>query len=272
MAQTEGLFEELVGLMQRLRGKHGCLWDKEQTRESLKPYLVEEAYEVLAAIEGGIPEHLREELGDLLFQIIFHAQIAAEQGEFDIYQIIRYSIDKMKRRHPHVFGNKKVKGTAEILSNWEKIKQTEKELPAKDGRRRSILEGVPPQLPALLRAHRVQEKAARVGFDHRSLEEVLDKLGEELEEFKQSLTGGTTEEKEEELGDLLFSLVNAARFVRVNPEEALRKTVAKFTFRFRYIEERVAAQGKRLDEVSLEEMDRLWEEAKIAPGVMSTGN
>ena len=250
-------FEELVELMRRLRGPDGCMWDRQQTHESLKPYLIEEAYEALAAIDERNADKLKEELGDVLFQVIFHAQIANEQGNFDIYDVIRQVCQKMIRRHPHVFGQVKVSDTQEILANWEQIKQAEK----KPGEA-SVLSGVPPQLPALLRAHRVQEKAARVGFNHQSTEQAFQKLREELGEFEAAVRQNNQEDMEMEMGDLLFSLVNVARFLEVNPEEALRKTIMKFISRFQYIEEQAAQAGIQLKDMALEEMDELWEQAK----------
>jgi tetrapyrrole methylase family protein/MazG family protein len=193
------LFGKLVDTMRTLRSEKGCMWDRKQTHESLKPYLIEEAYEVLAAIDQQSAEDLREELGDLLFQIIFHAQVAAEAGKFDIYDILKHIKQKMIRRHPHVFGDAKVKNTREILANWEQIKQAEKKRSGK-----SVLHGVPHELPALLRAHRLQEKAARVGFDHTSLEQVFAKLEEELAEFEAALQSKNTAQMEEGWGICSF--------------------------------------------------------------------
>ncbi len=263
MEQLGTLFEELVAVMSKLRGDGGCLWDKEQTQQSLKPYLIEETYEVLAAIDQQQPERIKEELGDLFFQIIFHAQIAQEQADFDMADILRVTIDKMKRRHPHVFGELKVKDTKEILANWEQIKKEEK----KGGTTSSVLEGVPEQLPALMRAHRVQVKASRVGFDHQSLSDTFQKVTEELQEFETALKQQDSNRMEDEFGDLLFSLVNVARFIEVNPEEALRKTILRFIGRFRYIEEQIAQSGRQLQEVSLDELDHYWEKAKGAAGL-----
>lgn len=256
------LFTKLVDIMRTLRSEQGCMWDRKQTHESIKPYLIEEAYEVLAAIDHNSPDDLREELGDLLFQVIFHAQLAAEKGDFHIYDILEHIIEKMTRRHPHVFGDTKVDNTKEILANWEQIKQTEKKRSGK-----SVLSGVPHELPALLRAHRLQEKAARVGFDHTSLKQVFAKLEEELAEFEAALQSKNASHMEEELGDLLFSLVNVARFIEINPEEALRKTIMKFIKRFRYIEEKVVGSGHQLNEIGLDELDRLWKEAKDEPNL-----
>lgn len=251
-------FNGIVKLMARLRGPGGCPWDHKQTHKSLKPFLIEECYEVVDALEEGDPEKVKEELGDLLFQIIFHARIAEENGEFTMQDVIEANIEKMTRRHPHVFGDAKLSTDKEVLANWEEIKRKEK------GRedRKSILEGVPRNLPSLLRAHRLQERAARVGFDWTRLEEVLPKLDEELAEFKGSLRTKDAAGIEEELGDLFFVLVNISRFLGVNPDEALRKTISKFVSRFRYIEERAEAAGRPLNDMSIDEMEALWQESK----------
>lgn len=261
MAEDAGtLFERLVEIMRQLRGPDGCPWDREQTRDSLKPFLIEEAYEVLEALEGEDLEKFREELGDLLFQIIFHAQIAEEGGEFSIQDVIRRASEKITRRHPHVFANAQVANAQEVLFNWEEIKRAERP------QGRSVLEGVPRELPALLRAHRLQDRAARVGFDWKNAREVMGKVEEEMAELKRALMEAEPSRMEEELGDLLFALVNLSRFLEVNPEEALRKTISRFISRFRYIEEEMAKRGRPLREVTLEEMDRLWEEAKAQEG------
>lgn len=249
---------DLVALMARLRGPDGCPWDKQQTPESLKPFLVEECYEVIEAIEEGNASKIREELGDLLFQIVFHARIAEERGQFALSDVAASIHEKMVRRHPHVFGDEKVSSANEVLSNWEEIKRTEKS----HEHRKSILEGVPRQLPALLRAHRLQEKAARVGFDWNHLNEVLPKLDEEIGEFKESLKREDASRIEEELGDLFFTLVNISRFLGVNPDDALHKTISKFIHRFRHIEEHAAEAGKTLNDMTLREMDDLWEKSK----------
>lgn len=251
-------FDKLVQLMARLRGPDGCPWDRKQTTASLKPFLIEECYEVVDALDDGDPEKIREELGDLLFQIIFHARIAEEQGAFTIKDVIETNVEKMTRRHPHVFGEEKLETDKEVLANWEEIKKKEKGY--RD--RKSILEGVPRDLPSLLRAHRLQERAARVGFDWKHLNEALPKLDEELAEFKESLKKEDAAGIEEELGDVFFTLVNISRFLGVNPEEALRKTISKFIDRFRYIEEAAETAGRKLNDMTLEEMDRLWEESK----------
>ncbi len=249
-------FEKLVDIMAALRAEKGCPWDKEQTRESLKPFLVEETYEVLEALDEGDPGKIKEELGDLLFQIVFHCQIAKERGEFDVYDVIAKISKKMRGRHPHVFGEARYETAEEVLKQWEERKKEE-------GKgRESILEGIPRELPSLLRAHRIQARAARVGFDWTQVEDVLKKLDEELGEFREALQKKEQKSIEDELGDLFFVLVNISRFVGVNPDDALRKTISKFISRFRYIEMKAADSGRRLSEMTLEEMDELWDEAK----------
>ncbi len=249
---------DLVELMARLRGPDGCPWDRKQTPESLKPFLIEECYEVVDAIEEGSPSKIKEELGDLLFQIIFHARIAEELGEFTMQDVIAMNVEKMIRRHPHVFGDEKLTTAKEVLANWEEIKKKEKGY----AERKSILEGVPRSMPSLIRAHRLQERASRVGFDWKHLNETLPKLDEEIAEFKESLKTENAAKIEEELGDIFFMLVNISRFLDVDPEEALRKTIGKFIRRFRYIEEYAADEGRSLNEMTLEEMEKLWQESK----------
>jgi len=251
-------FEDLVKIMERLRGNDGCPWDKEQNRKSLKPYLIEETYEVLEAIDEGKPEKIKEELGDLLFQILFHAQISKDMGEFDINDLIEKIHEKMIRRHPHVFDKGSISDAKDALAQWEDIKKREKGYEE----RKSVLDGVPKELPSLLMAHRLQDKAARVGFDWEHIDQVFAKVEEEMDEFRKAFSDKNTDEMENELGDLLFALVNIARFIEVNPEDALRKTISRFIKRFHYIEEEIAKQGRELKNVSLEEMDKLWDEAK----------
>lgn len=249
-------FQELLNIMEKLRGDKGCPWDKEQTRESLKPFILEEAYELIEAIESGDPEKMKEELGDLLFQIVFQCQIAKERKEFDISDVIEKITKKMITRHPHVFGEAEYRTSAEVIVQWEEQKKLEGK------RRESILEGVPEALPSLLRAHRLQNRAASVGFDWDKVSDALKKLDEELKEFKKALETKEKNEIGEELGDILFMLVNVSRFIGVNPEDALRKTIAKFISRFRYIEMKAADNGRKLSDMTLSEMDKLWEEAK----------
>ncbi len=251
-------FPDLVALMVKLRGPDGCPWDLKQTPESLKPFLVEECYEVIDALDEGSPEKVKEELGDLLFQIIFHARIAEEQHQFTISDVIAGIYEKMVRRHPHVFGDTRVNSDKDVLANWEEIKKKERG----HTERRSILEGVPRRLPSLLRAHSLQERAARVGFDWSRIDEALPKLDEEIAEFKMSLRKEDSAGIEEELGDIFFMLVNISRFLGVNPEEALRKTISKFIHRFRYIEEHALDAGKSLSAMTLDEMEQLWQESK----------
>ncbi len=251
-------FDGLVALMARLRSPDGCPWDRKQTPESLKPFLVEECYEVIDALDEDSPDKVKEELGDLLFQIIFHARIAEERGQFTINDVISSNIEKMTRRHPHVFGDARLSTDKEVLANWEEIKKREKGYET----RKSVLEGVPKHLPSLLRAHSLQERAARVGFDWSRIDEALPKLDEEIAEFKESLNSKDAAGIEEELGDIFFMLVNISRFLGVNPEDALRKTISKFIQRFRHIEEYAADAGRSLNDMTLDEMEKLWQESK----------
>jgi len=248
--------KKLIDIMSALRSDKGCPWDKEQTRDSLKPFLLEETYEVLEALDEGDSEKIKEELGDLLFQIIFHCQLAKEKNEFDISDVIDEISRKMLNRHPHVFGKTKFKSREHFRKYWEEEKKREGK------KRESILEGVPKALPALLRAHKLQKKAARVGFDWKKTEDVFEKMNEELEEFRKALKNKKQPEIEDELGDVFFMLVNISRFVGVNPEDALRKTISKFISRFRYIEMKAADKKINLSDMTLKEMDKLWDEAK----------
>lgn len=242
--------------MSRLRSEDGCPWDKVQTHESLKPYLIEETYEVIEAIDEKDPIKLKEELGDLLLQIVFHAQIAGDDGEFDINDVVEKISSKMISRHPHVFGDAKFDTPEEVTRQWQERKREEGKL------RDSALEGVPKELPSLLRAQRLQSRAAKVGFDWANVDDVFGKLDEELKEFREAIEKKDCNEIEDELGDIFFVLVNISRFVGVNAEEALRKTISKFISRFRYIEMKAADGGRRLTDMTLEEMDSLWDEAK----------
>jgi tetrapyrrole methylase family protein/MazG family protein len=239
-----------------LRAENGCPWDREQTHETLKSYLVEETYELYDAIESGDSDHMKEELGDLLYQIYAHAQIAAEEGRFNIDDVANGISEKLVRRHPHVFGDDTVKDSAEVLKNWEQIKKKEKD------KRKSIMEGIPRHLPSLLKAYRVQEKAARVGFDWKKAEDALPKLDEEVLEFKEALAKGDRANLAEEAGDILFSMVNVLRLCGIDSEEALQRTVNKFTDRFGRMEEDCAATGTEMKSLSIEELDLLWEKAK----------
>jgi nucleoside triphosphate diphosphatase len=251
-------FAELVRIMERLRGPGGCPWDREQTRESIKPYLIEEAYEVAEAIEDNNIDDLRAELGDLLLQVVFHAEMAREEGLFTITDVIQSISDKLIRRHPHVFGDKEVSDSAEVLRNWARIKADER----KDREDRSTVSGVPRALPALLRAHRLSEKASRVGFDWEQASEVLEKVREELSELQAAVELADRSEAEAELGDLLFALTSLGRHLNIQAEDALQRANDRFIRRFRYVEERLAERQQDVHETSVQEMNSLWEEAK----------
>ena len=253
------LFGKLVRIMARLRGENGCPWDRQQTHESIKPYFVEETYEVLEAIDEGDAGKLCEELGDVMLQVVFHARMAEEAGLFGVAEVLAAITDKLVRRHPHVFADVRADTAQEVLFNWEQIKQSERKRAAGKA---SILDGVPRELPALLRAHRLQEKASHVGFDWKEAREVVKKVEEEFAELRAAMESEQPERVEAELGDLLFSLVNLSRFAAVNPEEALRKTIARFIARFQYIEEALAHRGTSPGQATLQEMDALWAEAK----------
>ena len=247
-------FRELVEIMQTLRGESGCPWDRKQTHKSLRQYLLEETYEVLECIDQNDMEALRQELGDLLLQVVFHGQIASENQDFDIDGIIRAISEKLIARHPNVFGEQVIETAEEQVHNWERLKRLEG--------RDSVIDGVPKQLPSLLRAHRIQQKASHAGFDWPVVDDVWKKLLEEIEELQQVASGADRHRIEEEFGDVLFSLVNLSRFLKVNPEDALRATIEKFNRRFQKVEERIKAKGKRLEQCSLEEMDAIWEAVK----------
>jgi MazG family protein len=260
MTQSPGvLFDRLVEIMHRLRGATGCPWDREQTPTSLKPFLIEEAYEVLEAIESGQPAPLREELGDLLFQVVFHAEIAAEQGAFTIADVLRHLADKMVSRHPHVFGDASVETPREALAQWETIKQREADA---EGRRRSVIDGVPRALPSLIRAQRTQSKAARVNFDWPDAPAAWTRVEEEIREASAALVAGDRGRLQEELGDVLFSLVNVARLSALDAEEALHGAIEKFRRRFTTMEGDLIARGKSVASVTSEELERSWEAVK----------
>ncbi|MFM8552973.1 MAG: nucleoside triphosphate pyrophosphohydrolase [Nitrospiraceae bacterium] len=263
-------FDRLVQLMASLRAPDGCPWDRKQTHESLKPYLIEETYEVLETIDQHDTRKLREELGDLLLQVIFRAQIGAEAGTFTIAEVIEQLADKLVRRHPHVFAKQERPdgslSSDQVYANWEQIKRDER---AKAGQAESALHGVPKTLPALLRAFQVQARASRVGFDwphtREGTERVLGKIEEEVRELREALAEETAEKDsriESEFGDLFFALVNLARFVKVNPEEALRGSTNRFVSRFQLMEAAAARAGRSLDRMTLDELDLLWNDAK----------
>jgi tetrapyrrole methylase family protein/MazG family protein len=247
--------QRLKAIMARLRQKDGCQWDQAQTHTSLLPYLIEESYEVVEAIEGDRVDDLKEELGDLLTQVYFHAQIASEEGRFTIDDVAEATAEKLIRRHPHVFGEKKALNPAEVRDQWERIKVESNEKP-------SVLGGVPTTMPALLLAYRVGEKAAGVGFDWKDPRDIFDKFREEIIEFEEEFDRRDKEGMIHELGDLIFALVNLARKIDVDPEYALRQTVGRFIERFDFIEESLKQQGKSFSETTLEEMEELWQKAK----------
>lgn len=257
MKNDNGL-ARLVAIMKKLRGQKGCPWDREQTMESLIPFLVEETYEVIGAIDAKSNEMLKEELGDLLFQIVFMCQLAGEKRNFNINDVMAASAEKMIRRHPHVFGKTKARTSKDVLRHWARIKQEEK----KHKKTTGYLSDIPEHLPALLKAHKVTKKASQVGFDWSNIREVFEKVNEEMAEFKAALRKGNARRMEEEFGDLIFSLVNVGRFVEINPEEALRKTIGKFITRFHYIEDKLVKKGKTLNNASLTEMEKFWKQAK----------
>ncbi|MCY7376454.1 MAG: nucleoside triphosphate pyrophosphohydrolase [Pyrinomonadaceae bacterium] len=257
-------FDELVNVMARLRAPGGCPWDREQTYESLAPYLLEEAFESFDAIQEaaeGKPDNLREELGDLLLQIIFHSQIAEDRGDFTIESVCATITEKMILRHPHVFGDVKFDTANDVLQNWDELKRAERAITKKEEKAKSsILEDVPLAFPALIEANKLTKKAAKVGFDWKNAEQIFDKLTEETAELKAAIV--ENENIEEELGDLLFVVVNLARKLDVEPETALKKTNRKFRRRFSFIEAELKNRGRSFDETDLPEMDALWNEAK----------
>lgn len=255
-------FDDLVRIMARLRGPKGCPWDRKQNHQTLLPYLIEETYEVVDTLHRRDYSSLREELGDLLLQIVFHAQLASERKRFSIDDVSDVICRKLIARHPHVFGKRKSLTSDQVLDNWEKIKLAEKK---GNGKKGGVLSGMPRALPALLQAYRVQEKTARFGFDWDDPMPVLDKVNEEVGELRKSIKKRGPKRKREvehELGDLLFALVNLARHLKVDPETALSKSNERFIKRFGYIERNLPKRGKKLGEATLAEMDELWEEAK----------
>jgi len=256
---TKRSFDDLVKLMTTLRGPGGCPWDRKQTLPDLKPFVIEESYEVVDAIDRDDRAGLLEELGDFLLQAVFIAELTREEGSFDIYDSITAIHDKLVRRHPHVFGDVEAKDAEQVLVNWEKLKSDERKAESK-----GVLSGVPAALPALLKASRLTEKAARVGFDWRGTEEVFAKLDEEIAELHEAIGTGQKQQVHDELGDLLFTIANIARKLEINPEEALQSSNRKFARRFQSMESQVHGSGRNLDQLTLEEMDGLWDEAKAA--------
>jgi tetrapyrrole methylase family protein/MazG family protein len=270
MADSTGrLLEALLSLMDRLRGEGGCPWDREQTRASLKPYLIEETYEAIEAIDAGQTGHIVEELGDVLFQVVFHCQIAQEQGEFTMADVLQAVLQKMTRRHPHVFGSAEVADSGEALRQWERIKRAEAD--SVDAAR-SALDGVPKSLPSLLRAQRLQVKAGRVGFDWPTWREAWSKVREEMAEADEAMVAGDANRVRAELGDLFFSLVNVARLLEIDAEGSLRQAADTFTRRFKEVEATMRAEGRQIDEASAEELDRQWLAVKSREGLGRSGD
>lgn len=251
-------FNDLLQVMERLRAENGCPWDREQTHESLKIYLIEETYEVLEALDAGDMKKFCNELGDLLLQIVFHAQIAKENGVFDMDDVTTEICQKLISRHTHIFGDAKADTAEQVIENWEAIKKKEKQIKSQTG----VLKDVPSNLPALMRSYKVQQKAAQVGFDWDDIEDVFGKVDEEIQELRDVYKSKNVERITDELGDALFALVNLSRFLKIQPELALTGTVGKFIRRFEYIEQQSAKEGKKLEDMSLAEMDVLWNEAK----------
>ena len=262
MNRREDYFQKLLEMMDVLRGPGGCPWDQEQTRETLKPLLVEEAFEVLEALDGSDSNQLCDELGDLLFQVIFHSRIAQEKEEFDIHDVCRKSYEKMVRRHPHVFGDEHYRDSQELLKHWEDIKAEEKKSAGGKVTRESLLDGIPEKIPALYATYQMSSKAARVGFDWSSIEQIRDKVVEEFEELRDALRQGEEKEIKEEVGDLLFAALNIARYLQIDPETALNQANRKFSARFREMEKHFGSQGRALKEVSLGEMETFWQDNK----------
>lgn len=272
-ASVGDVFEDLVALQARLRAPNGCPWDREQTHASLKPFLVEEAYEVLDAMDSGDARKFASELGDLLLQIVFHAEMAKEAGRFDIAGVIRAVHDKMVRRHPHVFGGVKARTSGQVLKNWEQVKAEERAAESEQGNAKrasdSVLSGVPKSLPALLEAYQLTRRAANVGFDWENVSGIFEKLHEESQELRLALDrkaegkAGAESRVEEEMGDLLFAAVNLARHAGVEPEIALKRASRKFMQRFQWMEQRAREEGRRFAEVPRGEMEELWNQSKL---------
>ncbi len=253
-------FDKLVDIIATLRGDGGCHWDKEQTIESIKPCLIEETYEVVDAIMENDKSALKEELGDLLLQVVFLSQICAEEGEFTVDDVANAICEKLIRRHPHVFGDSSVSSSKEILSQWEDIKKEEQKEKGKE--RKSVLDGVPKSLPEMTKSLRMHEKASRVGFDYEHIDDAFAKIEEELNEVADAYKNSTREHTEEEIGDLLTVVLNFSRLLKIDPEIALHRSNNKFKSRFGHIEESAAKMNKNLKDMSVAEMEELWQESK----------
>ncbi len=263
-APSKSGIETLLEIMARLRAPDGCPWDREQTHQSLKRYLVEESAELLDAIDDGNDARIIDELGDVLLQVVFHCRIAEEQGRFDFDQVARHCAEKLIRRHPHVFGDRQVKTSAEVLEVWKEVKWEEQKKDQEQRTPTSVIDGVPNHLPALHRAWKIQKKAARVGFDWPSIDGAMAKVEEELGEVRTALEHQDAEAAGAEIGDLLFAVVNLSRFLDADPEDRLRQTIRKFERRFHEIERRLREQGRPWSACDLAELDALWNEAKAA--------
>lgn len=258
MTSKSYTFQNLLSIMERLRSSEGCPWDREQTHESLKKYMIEESYEALEALDSGDRHKFADELGDLLLQIVFHAQIGKEENTFDINDVISCVCQKMIDRHTHVFGKDKADTAEEVLDNWDKIKKKEKKLESHT----QVLRDISHYLPALMRSYKVQQKAAKIGFDWEEVSGAIDKVKEEINEIKEVYKTGNVGKIQEEVGDLLFAVVNVSRFLEVHPELALSEAIEKFINRFEYIEKNSAKFNKKMEEMTMDEMDVLWNEAK----------
>jgi len=258
MSETLNSLSKLIKITDTLMGEDGCPWDKVQTRESLKPYLVEETYEVLDALDANDPEKIKDELGDLLYQILFHSKISSLKGEFNFRDVIDNLSEKMVRRHPHVFKEGELNTPDQVVKQWEEIKRNEKN----QANQKSILDNIPKNLPSLLRAQKLQKKAAKEGFDWDQISDVFDKLDEEIGEFKEAVLKKKSADIQNEIGDIIFVITNIAKCYKIDAEEALRSTNNKFIKRFQYIEQKIKAKGKTLKDSPLEEMERYWQEAK----------
>ena len=258
MNKTLNSLSKLIKITDTLMGDDGCPWDKVQTRESLKPYLVEETYEVLEALDSNDPEKIKDELGDLLYQILFHSKISSLKGEFDFRDVIDNLNEKMVRRHPHVFKEGKLNTPDQVVGQWEEIKKKENN----KANQKSVLDSIPINLPSLIKAQKLQKKAAKEGFDWDQINDVFDKLDEEIKEFKDAVLKKTAADIQSEIGDIIFVITNIAKFYEVDAEEALRSTNNKFIKRFQYIEQKLEGKGKTLKDSPLEEMERYWQEAK----------
>lgn len=258
-------FERLHEIVGILRSPEGCPWDREQTHDSIRKNFIEETYEAIEALDADDPDGMREEFGDVILQVMLHSQMEEEVGSFSVYDVIESLNEKLLFRHPHVFGDQVANDSGEALQNWEQMKAEEKRRKGINPGELSQLDGIPPDLPGLMKAYKLQKKAAKVGFDWDDIQPVLGKIEEELGELREAIAAGNPEEQADELGDLLFAVVNASRFIHADPEEALARTNRKFKKRFSYIEEQLRISGRTFDQTDLIEMDRYWEEAKLLP-------